>query len=1002
MTDSTVEVLCYWNGTILRTETDLRYIGNNVEIEPIDVPIHTTFVELLKMIYDIIGVDRDDQLVLKCRHPTEMNKFQPLVVRNDRTVARMLLVPSKYGMSSVQLFIEQTPNHYHLSNEMGHLTRLSTENIDLVMVQQVVECENTRFVNLEVGDRSNNPEVEFEVENTSLVASPHGRNDRYNWCNSSCCCGTIWLPNFLSKAMKAKRKAMTRLFGDWYKSYAELPRFFLALEQSNPGCIMYSKTVPGNNPNEEIFQRVFWAFAPSIIGFAHCRPVLSIDGTHLYGKYKGTLLIAMGCDGNNQLFPLAFAITKGENTDSWSWFLACIRVGVTQRKGLCLISDRHPGIIAAVNETYSGWTQPDACHRFCMRHLASNFNTKFKDKTLKDLMCRAAMESKGARTLPITALVQLTFYRVNSYFTVRREHGASRLASGEEFTPHIDAKIKAKVVKAGAHEVRLYDHVAGRFHVKTRHSVGSSNRKPRTYHVTLQTGSCTYMDTPLFRARPDPEDTSVLTLQHRHRSSTIRVDPDMGSVLSCRHRMLREWVDWPLITALVERWRPETHTFHMSVGEMTITLQDVAILFGLRVHGHPVTGSTDIDWHALCEELLGVRPAETDIRGASLTVRFITTHFSRLPPGVVDEVTLQRHARAYLLLLYSWGSATLAHLYRELCRASLDSAESIAGPLHLLQLWSWERLHVGRPSRSLPHAPVPIDERFPPDALGSRWRVPLSHTDTPHHVLVTYRDEFDRQRSDQFGLIQGIPSTPPIDSDLHSIDRRGRPQFDWRLYHEHYVALWEARGDHIVTAAPIGPHMDYHAPYMTWYRRITRRFITPMSDFGPMRYQATALSAHLLIETMTSIISRGGHALEDSDIDACRTEHGGDRSPAQSTVARPPLVRVQSPISSDVPSVQHPTSSDPPSAQPLTSSDPPSVQPPTSLDLPPSQPPTSSDPPLVQIDTSTQLDLPPVIPRGRRGLRRPRLLPPPPPLFPALAPSQTNVLHGVTCSTCYS
>ena len=32
------------------------------------------------------------------------------------------------------------------------------------------------------------------------------------------------------KAMKAKRKAMTGLFGDWYKSYAELPRFFLALE----------------------------------------------------------------------------------------------------------------------------------------------------------------------------------------------------------------------------------------------------------------------------------------------------------------------------------------------------------------------------------------------------------------------------------------------------------------------------------------------------------------------------------------------------------------------------------------------------------------------------------------------------------------------------------------------------------------------------------------------------------------------------------------------------
>ena len=35
---------------------------------------------------------------------------------------------------------------------------------------------------------------------------------------------------------------------------------------------------------------------------------------------------------------------------------------------------------------------------------------------------------------------------------------------------------------------------------------------------------------------------------------------------------------------------------------------------------------------------------------------------------------------------YSWESATLAHLYQELCRASLDSAESIVGPLHLLQV----------------------------------------------------------------------------------------------------------------------------------------------------------------------------------------------------------------------------------------------------------------------------------------------------------------------------
>ena len=40
-------------------------------------------------------------------------------------------------------------------------------------------------------------------------------------------------------------------------------------------------------------------------------------------------MIAMGCDGNNRLFPLSFAITEGENIDSWGWFLACIRNKVT-------------------------------------------------------------------------------------------------------------------------------------------------------------------------------------------------------------------------------------------------------------------------------------------------------------------------------------------------------------------------------------------------------------------------------------------------------------------------------------------------------------------------------------------------------------------------------------------------------------------------------------------------------------------------------------------------
>ena len=111
------------------------------------------------------------------------------------------------------------------------------------------------------------------------------------------------------KELVGKQKAFTILFGV-HKSYAELPRFFMALEQANPRCVVTWKTFDNHMHNTEIFQCVFWAFHRSIEGLDHCRPILSIDGTHLYGKYKDTLMIAMSCDENNQLFPLVFAMMR--------------------------------------------------------------------------------------------------------------------------------------------------------------------------------------------------------------------------------------------------------------------------------------------------------------------------------------------------------------------------------------------------------------------------------------------------------------------------------------------------------------------------------------------------------------------------------------------------------------------------------------------------------------------------------------------------------------------
>lgn len=69
-------------------------------------------------------------------------------------------------------------------------------------------------------------------------------------------------------------------------------------------------------------------------------------------------------------------------------------------------------------------------------------------------------------------------------------------------------------------------------------------------------------------------------------------------------------VDRFLIGALVERWRPETNTFHLPVGEMTVSLQDVSCLWGLPIQGEPIIGKSEGPWVDEIETLLGVTPGK--------------------------------------------------------------------------------------------------------------------------------------------------------------------------------------------------------------------------------------------------------------------------------------------------------------------------------------------------------------------------------------------------------
>ena len=97
------------------------------------------------------------------------------------------------------------------------------------------------------------------------------------------------------------------------------------MQAANPGLEFYpyhnNRTVFDDGVVKHILQRIYWQYPQCKAAFMHCRPVISIDATFLTGKYYGCLIIAIGVDAEDQLIPLAFALTEGENNDSWEWFL---------------------------------------------------------------------------------------------------------------------------------------------------------------------------------------------------------------------------------------------------------------------------------------------------------------------------------------------------------------------------------------------------------------------------------------------------------------------------------------------------------------------------------------------------------------------------------------------------------------------------------------------------------------------------------------------------------
>ncbi|KAL5177774.1 Protein MAIN-LIKE 1 [Glycine soja] len=334
-----------------------------------------------------------------------------------------------------------------------------------------------------------------------------------------------------------------------------------------------------------------------------------------------------------------------------------------------------------------------------------------------------------------------------------------------------------------------------------------------------------------------------------------------------------------LISAFVERWHSETSTFHLPVGELTITLDDVSSILHLPITGalHSFHALSTEEARFLLTELLEVSAeegrAETTLtRGAYVRLGWVRD---------IYETRCQARrwivvARAYLLHLvgctlfdnksatyvhvvhldafrdlahsggYAWGVAALVHMYDQLDVACRTTTRQLAGYLTLLQCWIYEHF----PSV---HQCVTDDTYQETSPRASRWLTSKAHmkgiTGAPYRarcdgLTVTdvswlpYTEHRGVRAFQEISSFQGqlrwgpmIVTVRPemVIRQFGYIQSIPPPPVSARLSHDQINDRWMEFADHLLSA-----------DYIKWFFRISHPFMTPTQAADQQRDASAA------------------------------------------------------------------------------------------------------------------------------------------------------------------
>ncbi|KAI5647720.1 hypothetical protein M9H77_33725 [Catharanthus roseus] len=209
--------------------------------------------------------------------------------------------------------------------------------------------------------------------------------------------------------------AIERAFGSWDTTFTILPKYLQA------------------------------CFSPCIDGFPYCRPVISVDGTHLRGPYKGNPpRVGIGslktCE--NTLLKIATLMWQA-GTETKQWKFDCVMKGIQERN-----VDAYIYLIKLDPEKWTLLHDGGHKHDIMITNIFEALNSVLKK----------------ARVLPLKALVELIFNKLVKYFHQHREEAENCVHS---FPTRIFDKFLRIEMKSREHKVTTYNPREGIYMVKS-------------------------------------------------------------------------------------------------------------------------------------------------------------------------------------------------------------------------------------------------------------------------------------------------------------------------------------------------------------------------------------------------------------------------------------------------------------------------------------------------------------------------------------------------------